>query len=86
VQQRYVPASRITHIVNGKRAIPGDPALRLAHWFGDEPEHWMALQARYGLWIAKTEAGRKIAELPTGLRLTALRPKSQTKSAHGRAA
>ena len=85
-RQLEVPANRITQIVSGKRAITGDSALRLAHWFGDEPEHWMALQARYDLEIAKTEAGRAIAELPTRLRRAASRLKSQTKSAHGRAA
>lgn len=85
-RQLHVPANRITQIVNGKRAITGDSALRLAHWFGDEPEHWMALQARYDLEIAKTEAGREIAELPTRLRRAAPRSKSQAKPAHGRAA
>jgi antitoxin HigA-1 len=85
-RQLHVPANRITQIVNGKRAITGDSALRLAHWFGDEPEHWMALQARYDLEIAKTEAGREIAELPTRLRRAAPSPKSHTKPDRWRAA
>ena len=63
-RQLHVPANRITQIVNGKRAITGDSALRLAHWFGDNPEFWMTLQARHDLEIAKTEAGREIAGLP----------------------
>jgi addiction module HigA family antidote len=84
-RQLHVPANRITQIVNGKRAITGDSALRLAHWFGDEPEQWMALQARYDLEIAKTEAGSEIADLPTRVRRAAPRPRNQTKQAHTRA-
>ena len=36
-RQIRVPANRISQIVNGKRAITGDTALRLGHWFGNEP-------------------------------------------------
>lgn len=65
-RQLSVPANRITQIVNGKRGITGDSALRLAHWFGTEPEFWMGLQARYDLQLAEVEAGRAIRSLPTG--------------------
>lgn len=64
-RQLHVPANRITQIINGKRGITGDSALRLAHWFGDEPELWMKLQARYDLQIAEAGAGQEIEELPT---------------------
>lgn len=64
-RQLHVPANRITQIMNGKRAITGDSALRLAHWFGNGPEYWMTLQARYDLAVAMNEAGREIAKLPT---------------------
>lgn len=64
-RQLHVPANRITQIVNGKRGITGDSALRLAHWFRDEPEFWMTLQARYDLQVAKSEAGGEIKSLPT---------------------
>lgn len=64
-RQLHVPANRITQIMNGKRAITGDSALRLAHWFGNGPEYWMTLQARYDLAVAKNEAGHEIAKLPT---------------------
>jgi len=37
-RQIRVPANRIRQIVNGKRAITGDTALRLAHWFGTSPQ------------------------------------------------
>lgn len=39
-----VPANRITAILNGQRAISGDTALRLAHFFGTSPEFWLNLQ------------------------------------------
>jgi addiction module HigA family antidote len=64
-RQLGVPANRITQIINGKRGITGDSALRLAHWFGNQPEFWMSLQARYDLEVASTEAGGAIKRLPT---------------------
>jgi addiction module HigA family antidote len=84
-RQLHVPANRITQIVNGKRAITGDSALRLAHWFGNAPQFWMTLQARYDLEIAKTETGREIDELPTHPRRDVRPGKRQTKQADGRA-
>jgi addiction module HigA family antidote len=66
-RQLHVPANRITQIVNGKRAITGDSALRLAHWFGNAPEFWMNLQTRYDLRLAAQDAGRAILSLPTGM-------------------
>lgn len=65
-RQIGVPANRITQIINGKRGITGDSALRLAHWFGNQPEFWMSLQARHDLEVAEAEAGRAIKSLPTG--------------------
>ena len=85
-RQLHVPANRITQIVKGKRAVTGDSALRLARWFREKPEQWMALQARYDLEIAKTEAGGEIADLPTCLNLSSTPAKSQTKPVQGRAA
>lgn len=63
-RQLHVPANRITQIINGKRGITGDSALRLAHWFGNEPEFWMNLQVRYDLEIAEAETGQEIHGLP----------------------
>lgn len=63
-RQIHVPANRITQIVNGKRGITGDSALRLAHWFGDAPEFWMGLQVQYELREAAREAGKEIRALP----------------------
>ena len=64
-RQLRVPANRITQIVNGQRGITGDSALRLAHWFGNAPEFWMGLQARYDIAVARAGAGRAIKDLPT---------------------
>ena len=65
-RQLDVPANRITQIINGKRGITGDSALRLAHWFGDTPQFWMSLQVQCDLEIAEAESGRSISSLPTG--------------------
>lgn len=64
-RQIRVPANRISQIVNGKRAITGDTALRLAHWFGTSPQFWMNLQALYDVRMAEQEAGTEIKRLPT---------------------
>jgi addiction module HigA family antidote len=85
-RQLHVPPNRITQIVNGKRAITGDSALRLAHWFGNDPKFWMALQARYDLEVAKTETGQQIDELPTHLCRNVRPAKRRAKLAQPRAA
>lgn len=64
-RQIRVPANRISQIINGKRAITGDTALRLAHWFGTSPQFWMNLQALYDVRMAEQEAGMEIKALPT---------------------
>jgi antitoxin HigA-1 len=60
-----VPTNRITQIVNGQRAITGDTALRLGHFFGTSPEFWLNLQTLYELRLAQQEAGSTIQALPT---------------------
>lgn len=64
-RQLRVPANRISQIINGKRAITGDTALRLAHWFGTSPQFWMNLQALYDVRLAEQQAGPAIKRLPT---------------------
>jgi addiction module HigA family antidote len=59
-----VPANRITSILNGQRAISGDTALRLAHFFGTSAEFWLNLQSLYELRVAKRKAGKSILALP----------------------
>src|ERR1039457_7334227 len=48
-----VPPGRISNIVNGKRAITADTALRLGTYFGVSPELWLNLQSDYELRLAK---------------------------------
>ena len=60
-----VPTNRITEILNGRRAITGDTALRLAHFFGTTAEFWLNLQSLYELRIAQKKAGKSIDRLPT---------------------
>ena len=63
-RQLRVPTNRITGILNGQRAITGDSALRLAHFFGTSAEFWLNLQKLYELRIAKQKAGATIRSLP----------------------
>lgn len=59
-----VPTNRITGILNGQRAITGDSALRLAHFFGNSAEFWLNLQKVYELRIAEQISGATIRRLP----------------------
>src|SRR6476619_6700449 len=63
-RQLKVPANRLTQIIQGKRAITGDTALRLGHWFGMSAQFWLNLQSAYDLRIATQAAGSEIARLP----------------------
>jgi addiction module HigA family antidote len=63
-RQLKVPTNRITGILNGQRAITGDSALRLAHFFGTSPEFWLNLQKLYELRLAEAKAGATIRSLP----------------------
>ena len=64
-RQLKVPTNRITGILNGQRAITGDTALRLGHFFGTSPEFWLNLQSLYELRLAERKAGKSIRILPT---------------------
>ena len=55
-----VPPGRISAIVNGKRAITADTALRLGKYFGVSPEVWMGLQADYDLRVAQRVIGPEV--------------------------
>ena len=56
-----VPSGRITAIINGRRAISPDTALRLGRYFGNSPRFWANLQTNYDLSMAEREAGECIA-------------------------
>ena len=55
-----VPANRISQIVNGKRALSADTALRLGKYFGVSPEIWLDLQSDYELRLARRTTWRRV--------------------------
>lgn len=64
-QRIEVPVNRITEILNGRRAVTGDTALRLGRFFGTSGEFWLNLQKLYELRLAERKNGAAIARLPT---------------------
>ena len=60
-----VPVNRITEILNGRRSITGDTALRLGRFFGTSGEFWLNLQKLYELRRAEQKFGAEIARLPS---------------------
>jgi len=66
-----VPITRINEIVNGKRAITADTALRLARFFGTSPEVWLNLQQQYDLRVASRELQKEIERAVRPLRASA---------------
>ena len=60
-----LPTNRITGILNGQRAVTGDTALRLGHFFGSSAEFWLNLQSLYELRLAEQKLGKSIMILPT---------------------
>ena len=56
----HVTPRRINEIVNAKRSITADTALRLARFFGNSAEFWMNLQNRYDLEVARDSLSQKI--------------------------
>ncbi|OLC85051.1 MAG: addiction module antidote protein, HigA family [Acidobacteria bacterium 13_1_40CM_4_61_5] len=59
-----VPTNRVTQILNGTRAVTGDTALRLGHFFGTSAQFWLNLQSLYDLRLAQQKAGKSIKGLP----------------------
>ena len=56
-----LPSGRITDILNGKRGVSPDTALRLGRFFGNDPRFWLNLQTAYELARAERETGERIA-------------------------
>ncbi len=56
-----VPSGRITDILNARRGITADTALRLSYYFGNSAQFWMNLQTRYDLARTEQEHGKMIA-------------------------
>jgi addiction module HigA family antidote len=59
-----VPTDRVTLVLNGQRAITGETALRLGHFFGTSAEFWLNLQKLFELRVAERESGKAVKALP----------------------
>jgi len=55
-----VPSGRITQILNSKRGISAETALRLARYFGNSAQFWINLQSRYDLATVEQKIGAKV--------------------------
>jgi addiction module HigA family antidote len=55
-----VPSGRVVDILNGKRAISAETALRLGRYFGNDPQFWINLQAQYDLAVAMRDVGARV--------------------------
>ena len=56
-----VPSGRIVDILNGKRRISAETALRLGRYFGNDALFWLNLQAQYDLAVAMRDIGKQVA-------------------------
>jgi len=55
-----VPGMRISLLVNGKRPITAEVALRLGRYFGQNPRYWMNLQSRYDMDVAEDALAKRV--------------------------
>lgn len=55
-----VPSGRITDILNGRRAMSADTAVRLGRYFGNQPQFWLDLQSQYDIAVIEREHGAEI--------------------------
>jgi addiction module HigA family antidote len=56
-----VPSGRITDILNGRRSITADTAVRLGRYFGNNARFWLDLQGQYDIAAVQRERGKEIA-------------------------
>jgi addiction module HigA family antidote len=57
-----VPSGRITDILNGRRSITADTAVRLGRYFGNSAQFWLDLQGQYDIAVVEREKGGEIAK------------------------
>jgi antitoxin HigA-1 len=57
-----VPSGRITDILNGRRAITADTAVRLGRYFGNSAQFWLDLQSQYEIALVERKRGAEIAK------------------------
>lgn len=63
-RQLNVPANCVSQILHGRRAVTGDTAIRLAHWFDMSADFWINLQAQYDVALARKKLGADLDALP----------------------
>ena len=56
-----VPSGRITDILNGRRAISADTAVRLGRYFGNNPQFWLDLQGQFDIAVIERDKGADIS-------------------------
>ena len=56
-----VPSGRITDILNGRRSITADTAVRLGRYFGNRAQFWLDLQGQYDVAVVERDRGAEIA-------------------------
>jgi addiction module HigA family antidote len=56
-----VPSGRITDILNGRRSVSAETAVRLGRYFGNGPRFWLDLQSQYDIAVVERDRGREIA-------------------------
>jgi antitoxin HigA-1 len=57
-----VPSGRITDILNGRRSITADTAVRLGRYFGNSAQFWLDLQSQYDIAVVERKKGGEIAK------------------------
>lgn len=57
-----VPSGRVTDILNGRRSITADTAVRLGHYFRNRAQFWLDLQSQYDIAVVEREKGTEIAK------------------------
>jgi antitoxin HigA-1 len=56
-----VPSGRITDILNSRRSISADTAVRLGRYFGNNPQFWLDLQGQYDIAVIERDKGADIS-------------------------
>ena len=56
-----VPSGRVTDILNGRRSITAETAVRLGRYFGNRPRFWLELQSQYDIALVERDRGAEIA-------------------------
>jgi antitoxin HigA-1 len=57
-----VPSGRVTDILNGRRSISADTAVRLGRYFGNSAQFWLDLQSQYDIAVVERDKGDDIAK------------------------